>query len=140
MKWGRGIFRIKKVINDNILCAVDEKGGEMIVTGRGIGFKRKTGERLDPALIEKTYRMEGKAEQRKLRELCEQIPLEHLRLTQDLIESIKSRLNTRLNESLLITLADHISSASLSSASRRAWSSRTLCRARLCAIIPPNTL
>ena len=42
-------------------------------------------------LVEKIYHMEGKAEQRKLRELCEQIPMEHLRLTQDLIEYITYR-------------------------------------------------
>ena len=105
------VVRIKKVINNNLLCVVDEKGGEMIVTGKGIGFKRKIGERIDPALFEKTYHMEGKAEQRKLRELCAQIPIEHLRLTQDLIEYIKTRITAPLNESLLITLADHISFA-----------------------------
>lgn len=104
-------MRIKKVINNNILCVVDDKGSEMIVTGKGLGFKRKIGERIDPALFEKTYHMEGKAEQRKLRELCEQIPLEHLKLTQDLIEYIKSQISAPLNESLLITLADHISFA-----------------------------
>ncbi|MDE6261535.1 MAG: PRD domain-containing protein [Oscillospiraceae bacterium] len=104
-------MRVKKVINNNILCVVDDKGREMIVTGKGLGFKRKPGERIDPALVEKTYHMEGKAEQRKLRELCEQIPLEHLRLTQDLIEYIKSQISVPLNESLLITLADHISFA-----------------------------
>lgn len=106
-----GELRIKKVINNNILCVVDDGGSEMIVTGKGLGFKRKIGERIDPALFEKTYHMEGKAEQRKLRELCAQIPIEHLRLTQDLIEYIKTRITAPLNESLLITLADHISFA-----------------------------
>ena len=90
-------MRIKKVINNNILCVVDEKGGEMIVTGRGLGFQRKTGERVDPALVEKSYRMEGKPEQRKLRELCEQIPLEHLRLTQELIEYVKGEITSPIN-------------------------------------------
>lgn len=104
-------MRVKKVINNNILCVVDDKGSEMIVTGRGLGFKRKTGERIDPALVEKTYHVEGKAEQRKLRELVEQIPIEHLKLTQDLIEQIRSQITVPLNESLLITLADHISFA-----------------------------
>ena len=51
-------MRIKKVINNNILCVIDEKGHEMIVTGKGIGFKRKTGERVDETTIEKSYRME----------------------------------------------------------------------------------
>ena len=104
-------MRIKKVINNNILCVFDDRGNEMIVTGKGLGFKRKIGERIDPTLFEKTYHMEGKAEQRKLRELCEQIPLEHLKLTQDLIEYIKGQISAPLNESLLITLADHISFA-----------------------------
>ena len=44
-------MRIKKVINNNILCVVDDTGGEMIVTGKGLGFKRKIGERVDPALL-----------------------------------------------------------------------------------------
>ncbi len=104
-------MRIKKVINNNILCVVDNQGSEMIVTGRGLGFQKKIGERVDPALFEKTYHMEGKTEQRKLRELCEQIPIEHLKLTQDLIEYIKGQISAPLNESLLITLADHISFA-----------------------------
>nr|WP_325213126.1 PRD domain-containing protein [uncultured Oscillibacter sp.] len=108
---GAGALRIKKVINNNILCVVDDQGGEMIVTGKGLGFQRKIGERADPSLFEKTYRMEGKAEQRKLRELCAQIPIEHLRLTQDLIEYVKTQITAPLNESLLITLADHISFA-----------------------------
>lgn len=104
-------MKVKKVINNNILCAIDEKGNEMIVSGRGIGFKRRTGEHIDPATVEKTYRMEGKAEQRKLRELCEQIPVEHLTLTQELIAYIQSQIPQTLSESLLITLADHISFA-----------------------------
>ena len=97
-------MRIKKVINNNILCVVDNKGSEMIVTGRGLGFQKKIGERVDPALFEKTYHMEGKTEQRKLRELCEQIPIEHLKLTQDLIEYIKGQISAPLNESLPIPL------------------------------------
>lgn len=104
-------MRVKKVINNNILCVVDDSGSEMIVTGKGLGFKRKIGEHVDPALFEKTYHMEAKTDQRKLRELVEQIPIEHLKLTQDLIEYIKGQISAPLNESLLITLADHISFA-----------------------------
>ena len=61
-----GNMRIKKVINNNILCAIDEKGNELIVTGKGIGFKRFTGELIDQARIEKIYRMEGKADHIRL--------------------------------------------------------------------------
>lgn len=104
-------MRIKKVINNNILCTIDEKGNELIVTGRGIGFQRHRGEQVDPAQIERTYRMESKEEQNRLRTLVAQIPLEHLQLTEDLIAEIKTQITQKLNESLLITLSDHISFA-----------------------------
>ena len=50
-------MRIKKIINNNILCAVDEKGNELIVTGRGIGFlvmieREKCGPDMKAALAE----------------------------------------------------------------------------------------
>lgn len=104
-------MRIKKVINNNILCVVDEKGHEMIVTGRGLGFKRKAGELLDESLVEKTYHMDDKAAQRRLRELAAQIEPELLELTENLVEYIQGQINQPLNESLLITMADHISFA-----------------------------
>lgn len=104
-------MRIKKVINNNILCAIDEKGNEMIVTGKGLGFKRKTGEFIDETQIQRIYRMEQKHSQHKLRELVEQIPLEHLELTELLVERIKQEIKQPLNETLVITLADHISFA-----------------------------
>ena len=110
-KWGGVKMRIKKLINNNILCVVDKKGNELIVTGRGIGFQRHRGEFVDPALVERIYRMEEKAEQKKLRELVEKIPIEHLALTEALIEHIKTQIPQKLNQSLLITLADHISFA-----------------------------
>ena len=106
-------MRIKKIINNNILCAVDDKGNELIVTGRGIGFQRHRGATIDTALIERTYRMEEKTGQRKLRELVEKIPIEHLSLTEELIKHITSQIPQKLNESLLITMTDHISFAIL---------------------------
>lgn len=104
-------MRIKKIINNNVLCAVDEGGCELIVTGRGIGFGRHRGETIDQSSVERVYRMEEQSSQRKLRDLVEKIPVEHLDLTEQLIAHIKQQIPQKLNESLLITLADHISFA-----------------------------
>ena len=104
-------MKIKKVINNNILCVVDSHGCEWIVTGRGIGFGHHRGESINESRIERRYRMEDKGAQKSLRELVEKIPAEHLALTQELITHIKQQISQKLNESLLITLADHISFA-----------------------------
>lgn len=106
-------MKIKKVINNNIVCAEDDKGKELIVTGKGIGFGGKPGEEIDPDKIRKTYKMASSSVQRRLMELVEEIPYEHLKLTDDFIERIRGRIQCELNENLLITLSDHISFAIL---------------------------
>ena len=116
-------MKIKKIINNNVLCVVDQRGCELIVTGRGIGFGRHRGETIDEGLIERRYRMEDKDRQRSLRELVEKIPVEHLDLTESLIAHIKTQIprsSTNPSSSLWRT-----TSASPSSASMQAWSSAT---------------
>ncbi|MDO4492168.1 MAG: PRD domain-containing protein [Lachnospiraceae bacterium] len=104
-------MKVKKVINNNVVCAIDKSGNELIVTGCGIGFKKKVGQLIDETLITQTYRMEDKKSQRKLRELAESIDLEALEVTERMIEMIKGQLSAKLSENLLITLADHVNFA-----------------------------
>ena len=104
-------YTVKKPINNNILRVVDPTGCELIVTGRGLGFGAKPGYKIESETVEHSYRMTSPAVQQKLVELLEQIPYEHLLLTDELVAMIRSRVNYPLNESLLITLADHISFA-----------------------------
>ena len=101
-------YTVKKPINNNILRVVDPTGCELIVTGRGLGFGAKPGYKIEAETVEHSYRMTSPAVQQKLVELLEQIPYEHLLLTDELVAMIRSRVNYPLNESLLITLADHI--------------------------------
>ena len=48
--------------------------------------------------MERSYRMTSPAVQQKLVELLEQIPYEHLLLTDELVAMIRSRVNYPLNE------------------------------------------
>ncbi len=111
MHSGEDPVRIKKIINNNIVAAIDKLGNEMILTGKGIGFKRAVGQFINADRVEKVYRMEEKNYQRRLRELVQQIPLEHLEVTDEMIDHIRQVLGKPVNESLLISLADHISFA-----------------------------
>ncbi len=54
------MYHIKKIINNNILCVIDSKGDEFIVTGKGIGFKRHRGEDVEENAIQCLYRKEDK--------------------------------------------------------------------------------
>ena len=40
---GVGMFKITKIVNNNIVCSVDSNGKEIILRGLGIGFKKQIG-------------------------------------------------------------------------------------------------
>ena len=44
---------IQKVINNNVVSTFDSNGKEVILMGKGIGFRKKTGDELDKTKIEK---------------------------------------------------------------------------------------
>ena len=47
--------RITRVINNNVVAAVDDESHELVLMGNGIGFHRKLGDRVDPAAVEDLY-------------------------------------------------------------------------------------
>ena len=52
---------IKNVINNNTVCAVNERGQERILFGRGIGFKQKPGQSVDLTAVVKEFVPKNKA-------------------------------------------------------------------------------
>ena len=104
-------MKIVKIINNNTVCAVDEKGKEQIVSGKGIGFGKKRGEAVDPAQIQKIYMITDSALRKRMVECLSEIPYEHIQLTSELVDYISNQISEILNESLMISLSDHISFA-----------------------------
>lgn len=104
-------MKIIKVINNNNLCVLDDKGRERIVSGKGIGFGKKFGENADEASIQKTYLITDSKLQEKMISLLKEIPAEYMNFTNDMVEHIMENYPDRLNESLLVTLSDHIAFA-----------------------------
>lgn len=102
---------IQKVINNNVVSAYDGESQEVVVMGRGIGFKAHPGDEINEKKIEKVFRMESESLSQKFQEILAKIPLEHMQLTTDIIAYAKKNLNVQLNESIYITLTDHINFA-----------------------------
>lgn len=104
-------MKIIKTINNNNLCVLDDNGREIIVSGNGIGFGKKCGDEVDGAQIQKTYLIADTALRQKMISLLSDIPHEYMDFTNDVVEHIKKIYPSELNESLLITLSDHIAFA-----------------------------
>lgn len=106
-------MKILKSINNNIVSAYDQNGQEIVVMGRGIGYKAKDGAEIPQAMIEKIFRMDSQNATDKLKELLANLPLEHIQVSNDIIAYAKKMLGKRLNQNIYLTLTDHINFAVL---------------------------
>lgn len=104
-------MKVIKVINNNNLCVLDDTGREQIVSGKGIGFGKKYGDSVDPDQIQKTYLITDSELQKKMIAMLGEIPTEYMVFTNDMVEHFKRVYPSKLNESLLVTLSDHIAFA-----------------------------
>ena len=104
-------YVIQMVVNNNIVCSVDDKGNEIIVRGKGIGFQKKKGMTVEEKDVEKIYRMDSQKDTSKLQELLSEIPPEHFETCTEIIEQVENDLNKKLSRRIYITLTDHISFA-----------------------------
>ena len=102
---------IEKVINNNIISAYEKSGAEVIVMGRGIGFKKKQGEVVPADQISKIFRIKSRTLTEQFKELLANMPLERVRISDEIISHAKDHLKLKLNQSIYVTLTDHINSA-----------------------------
>lgn len=102
---------VEKVINNNIVSAYDETGREVVVMGRGIGFGVKAGAVINKSKIEKVFRIKSQSVAEQFKELLANMPLEHAQISNDIISYAKSTLKLKLNQSIYVTLTDHINFA-----------------------------
>ncbi|TCW38012.1 BglG family transcriptional antiterminator [Thermohydrogenium kirishiense] len=102
---------IEKIFNNNAIVARDSDDRELVVMGRGIGFKKSAGEMVDETLIEKTFILKQNDASEKFKLLLEDIPTEYVSICYDIIEYAKNMLNTKLNDYIYVTLTDHIYNA-----------------------------
>ena len=104
-------MKIAKIINNNVVSTCDEEGWEIIVMGRGVGFKAKEGNTIDEEKVEKIFRLESQNTMDKFKELLENLPMEHVQISAEIIGYAKEVLNRPINPNVYITLTDHINFA-----------------------------
>ena len=99
---------VRRIVNNNIVVADDGKGQEIIVVGKGLGFKKEIHDIVYPHEIIKTYILIDSQSKRKLLMLFDEVPYVVIELTQKIIEMAQRQLKVTFNVNLVIALADHI--------------------------------
>ncbi|WP_188455827.1 PRD domain-containing protein [Virgibacillus oceani] len=101
-------MKITKVLNNNAVIVLDKEQQEQIAIGPGVGFEKGKNDIVNSNKIEKLFVLK---ENEKLQQLLLQIPEEHFTLSKEIIMYAEKRLDTKLNDHLLLALTDHISFA-----------------------------
>ncbi|RKS87393.1 BglG family transcriptional antiterminator [Orbus hercynius] len=99
---------VHKILNNNVIVTLDDSNNELIIMGRGIGFKKKEGDTIDQSQIEKQFSLSNKEILPKFTELLSEIPLEVVSASEIIINHAKSLLGGKLQDSIYISLTDHI--------------------------------
>lgn len=102
---------IKKILNNNVVITENDSGKEIIVMGAGLAFKSKKGDIIPEEKIDKIFTLSDNEANQKLQLILSEIPLEYVEVTEKIINNAKEKLGKKLNDTLYITLTDHIYSS-----------------------------
>jgi beta-glucoside operon transcriptional antiterminator len=104
-------YKIHRIINNNSVVAFNGKNEEIILLGCGIGFQKKPGDRIQSKKIEKTFIPLIDDNYRYIEELIKSIPFNYFEVVNEIIHLASSELKYDFEDSLFLTLLDHISFA-----------------------------
>ena len=102
-------MRVVRALNNNAVSAVGADGREAVLTGPGIGFGRKPGDKVDEARAEKVFFINTELQARLLALLDDIDPI-HVEVTEAIVAHARER-GLSLKDQVLVSLADHISFA-----------------------------
>ena len=101
-------MKIKKILNNNVAIAMNEQGEEIVIMGKGLVFQKKAGDEVVEEQVEKHFYLKDKSVKDKLGKLIADIPIEHLTLAEETIHYAEQTLDKKLDETIYLTLTDHI--------------------------------
>ena len=99
------------MFNNNVVLARDDAGGELILTGRGLGFQARPGHEVDPSRVARTFRPDDGRDPDHLAHMLAGIPPEYVLLVGAAMADIGLDARASENPTLVIALADHLSFA-----------------------------
>lgn len=100
---------ILRVFNNNVVLARDEIGREAVLTGRGLGFRRRAGQEVDASLVARRYIPADNAE--SVAEVIAGIPLERLALIERVFRRAARELGAGVPSSTIVAVVDHVNQA-----------------------------
>lgn len=105
------MLEIIRILNNNVVVAVDDDETEMVLMGNGLGFKRKIGETVDSDKVEKRFDLKNSLDSYQVEKLFSEIPEKVLHFSYKILDFAKEELQKDLTDTAFISIADHLHTA-----------------------------
>jgi beta-glucoside operon transcriptional antiterminator len=102
---------VLRVFNNNVVLARAANKGEVILTGRGLGFQAKPGKAVDESKIVRVFVPDDGRDADNFGALVAAIPPEHLLLADEALQIARRDMATPMSSTTVVGLADHLSFA-----------------------------
>lgn len=99
---------VHRVLNNNVVIAIDESGHERVLMGRGLGFGLRADDVIDPAKVEKTFVLDGGAQGERERRLLVDVPYTIIEAVTRAVDDAERMLGRHLGRHLTIAVIDHV--------------------------------
>lgn len=104
-----GNMQVVKVLNNSLVLAVNENGEEVILMGKGIGYKKSIGEKIVSSQIEKIFELKDKKLKRDMIRLAIDTKSIYFEIANQIIQYAIDKYEMKILDYLYLSLTDHIS-------------------------------
>ena len=104
-------MKITKVFNNSAVLGLDEHGGEVVLFGRGLGFRTRPGDEVDPSDVERKFVPGGATSTDRIAEYLQDIPADDITLAENILGEARKEFGPSVSENALFPLADHLNFA-----------------------------
>lgn len=105
------MMRVVKVLNNSVLLAVEDGGGEVVLMGNGIGFRKSIGQILDDGECERVFVLRDRQINRNILQLAAQTDERIFELTRRIVDYAVSKYQMSLMDHIYLALTDHLAFA-----------------------------
>lgn len=105
------MMRVVKVLNTSVVLAVEDGNGEVILMGKGIGFRKSIGQTLTPEETDRVFVLRDRETNRNILQLSAQIDGRVFEITRRVVEYARTRYQMQLMDHIYLALTDHLAFA-----------------------------
>lgn len=99
---------IKRVLNNNAVVAIDEKGQTLVALGGGIAFQRKAGQTVPTEKIEKAFYSKSVSDTDRISQTLANIEPWYIELSDRIISEISTGTDHKVSDDIYVNLPDHL--------------------------------